>query len=423
MSWLKITSHLIPLVLQAGLHNLIWTHPEYLQKPLVRWIRLSLLPITLSLLFSDLASLKYHLPTIKFKVDIALLFSLHATKSILLAFTEPPVPSPKSKDSPGTPSFFQSIGTVISLAFLNGSCDPSQQVKLIQGVHHNIRSDMHFVFETLQRLLSLHLFGVAALICLRSAHDENRFNHQLIAYLIESNRPAIKAYCWGIFSWTNLDLYGCLLRLLVFVLKSINRLVSKMIPYQPISTKLDHLNRVDLHQSVPFPFKKKPVEASSLTDFWGKHWHGVYKSAFVEAGSVPTTHFLVQTVGLKPTSKIVRFSGIMGAFAVSAVVHEVAIGIAGPFDPQLRTTVFFLSQGVGVCLENGFKKLSNRNVGGLLGRIWMFSWLIYFGGPMLFFWLKNVAFDENVLMAKVDKLSFPELILTPFIVLRLMIPS
>ncbi|KAI7962691.1 hypothetical protein MJO28_000785 [Puccinia striiformis f. sp. tritici] len=323
MSWLKITSHLIPLVLQAGLHNLIWTHPEYLQKPLVRWIRLSLLPITLSLLFSDLASLKYHLPTIKFKVDIALLFSLHATKSILLAFTEPPVPSPKSKDSPGTPSFFQSIGTVISLAFLNGSCDPSQQVKLIQGVHHNIRSDMHFVFETLQRLLSLHLFGVAALICLRSAHDENRFNHQLIAYLIESNRPAIKAYCWGIFSWTNLDLYGCLLRLLVFVLKSINRLVSKMIPYQPISTKLDHLNRVDLHQSVPFPFKKKPVEASSLTDFWGKHWHGVYKSAFVEAGSVPTTHFLVQTVGLKPTSKIVRFSGIMGAFAVSAVVHEV----------------------------------------------------------------------------------------------------
>ncbi|KAA1090423.1 hypothetical protein PGTUg99_008705 [Puccinia graminis f. sp. tritici] len=168
MSWMNITSHLIPMAIQAGLHCLIWTHPDCLQKPIIRWTRLALLPITLSLLFSDLATLKYERPKLKFNVDIALMFAIHGFKSILLTFNEPAIPAPKSKDHTDSQSLLPSLGTIVSLVFFN-----------------------------------------------------------------------------------------------------------------------------------------------------------VYKSAFVEAGSAPTIHFLVKTCGSKPDLKIVRLSGIMGAFAISAVVHEI----------------------------------------------------------------------------------------------------
>ncbi|EFP91206.1 uncharacterized protein PGTG_16397 [Puccinia graminis f. sp. tritici CRL 75-36-700-3] len=269
------------------------------------------------------ATLKYDRPKLKFNVDIALMVAIHGFKSILLTFNEPAIPAPKSKDHTDSQSLLPSLGTIVSLVFFNGSCNPSKQPKLASGGNHNMGSDMLFLLKTLRRLLNLHIFGVVALICLRSANDDSRFSHHTIFDLVKYYRLEIKTFCWGIFSWTNLDLYGCLLRLLMFAIKTINRLLPRIVLHQSISTKLNRLNQVDLNGSFPFAFKRNPIKASSLTDFWSRHWHSVYKSAFVEAGSAPTIHFLVKTCGLKPDSKIVRLSGIMGAFAISAVVHEI----------------------------------------------------------------------------------------------------
>ncbi|KAA1102351.1 hypothetical protein PGTUg99_029144 [Puccinia graminis f. sp. tritici] len=298
------------MAIQASLHCLIWTHPDCLQRPIIRWTRLSLLPITLSLLFSDLATLKYDRPKLKFNVDIALMVAIHGFKSILLTFNEPAVPATKSKEGS---QWFQIIIAItrnhsfsrilqrslihcrfaLSLQPINssGSCNPSKQPKLAWGANHNMGSDMLFLLKRLRRLLNLHIFEVVALIFLRGANDDSRFNHHTIFDLVKYYRLEIKTFCWVL--------------------------------HQSIFTKLNRLNQVDLNESFPFAFKRNPIKASSLTEFWSRHWHSVYKSAFVEAGSAPTIHFLVKTCGLKPDSKIVRLSGIMGAFAISAVVHEI----------------------------------------------------------------------------------------------------
>ncbi|KAA1105731.1 hypothetical protein PGT21_017121 [Puccinia graminis f. sp. tritici] len=236
MSWMNITSHLIPMAIQAGLHCLIWTHPDCLQKPIIRWTRLALLPITLSLLFSDLATLKYERPKLKFNVDIALMFAIHGFKSILLTFNEPAIPAPKSKDHTDSQSLLPSLGTIVSLVFFNGSCNPSKQPKLAWGANHNMGSDMLFLLKRLRRLLNLHIFEVVGLICLRGANDDSRFNHHTIFDLVKYYRLEIKTFCWVL--------------------------------HQSISTKLNRLNQVDLNESFPFAFKRNPIKASSLTDFW-----------------------------------------------------------------------------------------------------------------------------------------------------------
>jgi hypothetical protein len=80
-----------PMLLQAGLLNLQWTRPEYGHNQLIRWTRLSLLPITLSLLLSDLWNLKYnsHLSNL-IKTNMGCTWGGHAFRAILLAFQQPP---------------------------------------------------------------------------------------------------------------------------------------------------------------------------------------------------------------------------------------------------------------------------------------------------------------------------------------------
>jgi hypothetical protein len=64
---------------------------------------------------------------------------------------------------------------------------------------------------------------------------------------------------------------------------------------------------------------------------------------------------------------------------------------AGPIDLTFKTTIFFISQGVGICLENVFKQAFGRNVDGFFGGIWTFSWLVYFGTPMVTLWFVSLA--------------------------------
>ncbi|PLW10229.1 hypothetical protein PCANC_19937 [Puccinia coronata f. sp. avenae] len=364
------------MLLQAGLLNLQWTRPEYGHNQLIRWTRLSLLPITLSLLLSDLWNLKYnsHLSNL-IKTNMGCTWGGHAFRAILLAFQQPPPETQTQHYSTDAKSTSKSPTDehqspmpfpldIFLLAFAGGTI-PSKQSKILSGVSQDVRTDLTFFLTTLRRLLLLSIMGMTALICWKISSDEKIVVDHLTFHFIRRFESEIRAFCCGVFVWIGIDISGCIPRLSMFYFKIITRLLSRLIPHHsPISKKLLQFNQIDLNQSFPFFFRRIPLCASSITDFWSRHWHGVLKDLFIEAGVIPVTYVLVNFLGLPPKSKIVRISGIMGAFTVSGVLHEVGIWTTGPLDSTFKTSIFFISQGIGVSLENGYKKLFGRNVNG-----------------------------------------------------------
>ncbi|KAH9466600.1 hypothetical protein MJO28_000786 [Puccinia striiformis f. sp. tritici] len=430
--WIEVTTHMLPIVIQAGLLNLTWTHPDYLQSPSIRWTRLSLLPITLSCLLSDLWNLKYNSQFSAFiKTNLGCTFGGHLFRAVLLAFQHPGSETQPNLTAQGDKSSAQVshhdgkfnmeyLLNPFLLAFA-GSTNPSRISKTKAGVNHDIRADLIFLWTTLKRMVLLNFFSMAALMCWKISNDESYSTDKPIFGLMRHYKFEIRAFCWGVFVWTGIDLPGCLLRTLMFIIKMMNRLITNQISNSTISDKLEEFNKLDLSQTYPLFFKNLPISAPSVTDFWSRHWHEVLKDLFIEAGVIPVTYFLVNCLGFQPKSKFVRISGIMSAFTISGVIHEIGLWTASPLDLQFNTTIFFLSQGVGVCLENGFKNISGRKVNGLIGRIWLLIWLVYFGQPMVTIWLENLRFDQMNFFRKVDEIGLVRLVFTPMIVPKLLL--
>ncbi|KAI9626523.1 hypothetical protein KEM48_010351 [Puccinia striiformis f. sp. tritici PST-130] len=260
MHELAVFSYLMPLAIQAGLFNLVSTRHDYLEKPLIRWTRLGLLPITLSTILSNLISVKDRTHIAPFtKLCIGSMFASQALKSML------------------------------------------------------------------------------------SVDNEALIDQLSLGPLVEKYKFEITVFCCGNFIWTNLDLSGCLLRIFLFAIKMVNRSLSSLLPSiskdQPL---LEKINQIDLDQTCPILFQKTPLQAKSMTEFWGRHWHHLIKNLILEAG---------------------------------------------------------------VCLENTFKTFSGRKVNGILGRIWTFSWLIYFATPMVAIWFVSLAASSQYLKPKITEKS------------------
>jgi hypothetical protein len=184
--------------------------------------------------------------------------------------------------------------------------------------------------------------GVIASICWKISSDERIVVDHHTFHLIRNFKSEIRAFCCGIFVWIGIDTFGCIPRLSMFHFKMITRLLSRLIPHHsPISKKLLKFNQIDLNQSFPLLFRKMPLCASSITDFWGRHWHSILKDLLIETGVIPVTYVLVNFLGFHSESKIVRMSGIMGAFTVSGLLHEV--GEYSIRTPCFCILFFFLS--------------------------------------------------------------------------------
>ncbi|KAH9473368.1 hypothetical protein Pst134EA_000441 [Puccinia striiformis f. sp. tritici] len=271
-------SHLILLTIQAILLQLVWTQNKYLKNPTVGWIRLILLPISLGVLLSDFVTLRNDLqisPIVK--VILASILASRIFKSILLAFNRPsPVRVIKSRESGVQP--VQALpGAVLGLV-LKSSSNPSKIAGLPpEGSKHTLRSDVTFLISTIRRMVVLNISGVIASYCWKGANDE---------VLIERYQ--------------------------------------KIKQYEPQNLSHVNLSILDLEQTCPFIFTKFPLEASSITDFWSRHWQDRLKDLFVEAGAIPLTSLVIWACGKrKPHPKLLRLCGIIGAFTISAIVHEV----------------------------------------------------------------------------------------------------
>ena len=121
------------------------------------------------------------------------------------------------------------------------------------------------------------------------------------------------------------------------------------------------------HPSQWPPFFDTPLLSTSLTNFWGTRWHQLYRESFVEVGSRPLEIYFG------------RVGRIFGAFAVSGVLHDVGVRGMGRGADTLEVVGFFLLNAVGMNMEYAWKKATGKDVGGIIGFLWAFSFLIVTG--------------------------------------------
>jgi predicted DCC family thiol-disulfide oxidoreductase YuxK len=128
------------------------------------------------------------------------------------------------------------------------------------------------------------------------------------------------------------------------------------------------------------PLMQSPTTATSLTDFWGARWNTAFNK-------------LVYDLAFRPLARRTNATwATLGVFAISGIIHELAIsfpargGYGLPFG-------YFILQGVGVLIERS--KLGQALGLGQGFRGWLFM-VIFTATPA--YWLFHPAFVHNVIL-------------------------
>jgi hypothetical protein len=125
------------------------------------------------------------------------------------------------------------------------------------------------------------------------------------------------------------------------------------------------------------PLSDRPWMATSIADFWGHRWHQFFRRVFV-------------VYGARPGGAIMgRPGALLGAFGVSAVIHDLGMWGLGRGTEFRTAGGFFLLMGVGAALEHAFKRLTGCRVGGFWGWVWTMVWTVGWGTLMIDAWARR----------------------------------
>ena len=95
-------------------------------------------------------------------------------------------------------------------------------------------------------------------------------------------------------------------------------------------------------------------------------------------------------VGGKPLERYFGRAGfVIGAFALSGVLHVSGVQGTSRGADTLSMMVFFVMQGVGVVMEHACKQVTGRRVGGITGWLWTISWLVLWGQTIVDVWARR----------------------------------
>jgi len=125
------------------------------------------------------------------------------------------------------------------------------------------------------------------------------------------------------------------------------------------------------------PLSNRPWMATSITEFWSFRWHQFFRHLFVVFGGRPGGALLG------------RPGALIGAFAVSGVMHDLGIWGLGRGTEFRTAGGFFILMGVGAALEHSFKTLTGRRVCGLWGWAWTMGWTLGWGTLMIDAWARR----------------------------------
>ncbi|KAL0564012.1 hypothetical protein V5O48_018044 [Marasmius crinis-equi] len=123
------------------------------------------------------------------------------------------------------------------------------------------------------------------------------------------------------------------------------------------------------------PIFDEPWKATSLTSLWAKRWHQVFRQCFISIGSPFSYAFG-------------RVGEVLGAFFVSGILHYLGLwGMARGSDWGMIG--FFMAMGIGIILENLWKRTTGRKVGGAVGWMWTFTWLLGWANILIDGWARK----------------------------------
>lgn len=131
------------------------------------------------------------------------------------------------------------------------------------------------------------------------------------------------------------------------------------------------------HCSLWPPAFMSPWLATSLTEYWAKRWHQIFRDNFISIGGNP----LSWVAG--------RVGGVLGAFLVSGIMHDFGLWGMGRGSDFLNVGGFFIMMGVGIILEGSWKQISGRRTGGWIGRIWTLAWIIGWANILIDAWTRK----------------------------------
>jgi hypothetical protein len=160
---------------------------------------------------------------------------------------------------------------------------------------------------------------------------------------------------------------------------------------------LNTINFIILFRQSPSqwpPLFDAPWRATSVTEFWGKGWHQLFRGSFVQ-------------VGLKPLSFFIGRAGVLGAFGLSAILHDWGMWAMGRGSYIGSVAGFFLMMGFGCILEDLFYKVSGTKVQSWWGWLWTMTWIVIWGNLLVDAWATTGLLGstimpdvtENVLLA------------------------
>jgi Membrane bound O-acyl transferase family len=125
------------------------------------------------------------------------------------------------------------------------------------------------------------------------------------------------------------------------------------------------------------PLFYHPWFSTSLSQFWSRRWHQLFREIFVSFGG-DTLALFMGPVG-----------SVLGAFFVSGILHTFGLWGMGRGGEFVKVTGFFMMMAVGILLERYWKNLTGSRVGGLLGRIWTLVWLLGWGNILVDAWSRK----------------------------------
>ncbi|PWN52814.1 hypothetical protein IE53DRAFT_302303, partial [Violaceomyces palustris] len=126
----------------------------------------------------------------------------------------------------------------------------------------------------------------------------------------------------------------------------------------------------------PLPFDR-PWSATSLRELWTFRWHQIFRRCFLRLAHDPVRNLLSRKIGRSGA----RFAAVAAVFIYSALLHDwgQAAMVEGQGMWPTKTGAFFVLQGAGTLAEHGFQAWSGRRVGGILGWIWVYTWMTWTG--------------------------------------------
>jgi len=119
------------------------------------------------------------------------------------------------------------------------------------------------------------------------------------------------------------------------------------------------------------PIFGSPWRSTSLAMLWSKRWHQMLRSIFIDIGAKPFSYF----VG--------RAGGVMGAFFLSAILHDWGLWSTGRGTEFWSVGGFFLIMGVGCVMEGVFTRLTGLKVRGRIGWLWTMGWMVGWGNILV----------------------------------------